>query len=98
MNALKEIAAERKRQIEKEGWSFEHDDEHDDGSLAQAAAWYATRHADAPASGHARAAWPSSWAWSWKKPKDAHRNLIIAGALILAEIERLDRKQAENIR
>jgi hypothetical protein len=33
--------------------------------------------------------WP--WGKAWWKPKDDRRNLVRAGALILAEIERLDR-------
>jgi hypothetical protein len=36
------IAEERKRQIEVEGWTAEHDDEHTDGELALAAVCYAT--------------------------------------------------------
>ncbi|WP_198647642.1 Lar family restriction alleviation protein [Agrobacterium pusense] len=39
--AIKAIAAERRRQIEKEGWSPDHDDAHCDGSIALAAACYA---------------------------------------------------------
>lgn len=35
------IAAERRRQIEQEGWMPEHDDEHDDSSLALAAICFA---------------------------------------------------------
>jgi hypothetical protein len=35
--------------------------------------------------------WPRSWRPSWWKPKDRRRDLVRAGALILAEIERLDR-------
>jgi PRTRC genetic system protein C len=35
------IAAERTRQVTQEGWSAEHDDEHDDHSLALAACAYA---------------------------------------------------------
>ena len=36
---------------------------------------------------------PSYWPWapSWWKPRDKRSNLIRAGALILADIERLDR-------
>ncbi len=40
-NGVQRIAAERKRQTEKEGWDQKHDAEHDDGSLAMAAACYA---------------------------------------------------------
>ena len=36
-----------------------------------------------------RRSWP--WDWSWWKPKDRRRDLIRAAALIVAEIERLDR-------
>lgn len=39
--AIKAIAAERRRQIEKEGWSPDHDDAHCDGSIALAGACYA---------------------------------------------------------
>ena len=35
------IAAERKRQIEEEGWTPEHDDEHEENEIAWAAACYA---------------------------------------------------------
>lgn len=37
------------------------------------------------------AMWPASWRPSWWKPKDRRRDLVRAGALILAEIERMDR-------
>lgn len=98
---IAEINAERVRQTEKEGWTLEHDDEHEDGSLAAAAACYAhpkrifiaeevvgrgykpyDRYEDA---------WPESWADQWWKPKGRRRNLVRAAALIVAEIERLDR-------
>lgn len=88
MNAIEAIAAERQRQIEVEGWTPEHDDEHDDGALANAAACYAVgddlRRFDGP-----DGIWP--WKASWWKPADRRRNLVKAGALIVAEIERLDR-------
>ncbi|PZQ21140.1 MAG: hypothetical protein DI569_12810, partial [Sphingopyxis macrogoltabida] len=40
-SAIDDIAAERRRQVEAEGWTPDHDDEHGDGSLAAAAATYA---------------------------------------------------------
>lgn len=40
------IAAERQRQIDKEGWTPDHDDEHDNASLAMAAVCYAAQAAD----------------------------------------------------
>lgn len=38
------------------------------------------------------------WPWStiWWKPKDRRRDLVRAGALIIAEIERLDRAAAKD--
>jgi len=42
------------------------------------------------------AAWLEIWPWErkWWKPKDRRRDLVRAGALIIAEIERLDRARA----
>jgi hypothetical protein len=37
--------------------------------------------------------WP--WEDKWWKPKDRRRDLVRAGALIVAEIERLDRLAAK---
>lgn len=42
MNGAERIAAERQRQIEREGYSRQHDQGHDDHSLAMAAACYAS--------------------------------------------------------
>ncbi len=47
MNGAERIAAERKRQIEVEGWTPEHDRQHSSGDLARAASCYAARwHSD----------------------------------------------------
>lgn len=97
------IAAERQRQIEKEGWDVSHDDAHTDGSLADAAACYAmskknresyqslSYHTDPP-TWYPRL-WPKSWHITWWKPtpEDRVRELVKAGALIAAEIDRLTR-------
>jgi hypothetical protein len=94
MSALDEIAAERRRQVEAEGWTAEHDDGHTLGEMAQAAACYAS------ASFFASNGWKPNrvpqlmmWPWDilWWKPTDRRRDLIKAAALIVAEIERLDR-------
>jgi hypothetical protein len=97
MSVIDEVAAERVRQIEQEGWSAEHDDGHTDGSLAKAAAAYCWGHRWASGScqvGHQAAAelWP--WDVDWWKPKNRRRDLIRAAALIVAEIERLDRRES----
>ena len=95
MAAIDDVIAERKRQIETEGWSQNHDDEHTMGELALAASCYAA-HAggrrDFVRRPHAMLprGWPH-WAPEWWKPKTPRRDLIRAAALIVAEIERLDR-------
>ena len=99
MDVLAEIAAERRRQTEVEGWSPEHDDEHTDGSMADVAAAYAmTMVPLQQVSNHPYRGvswlptfWPASWGKQWWKPKDRRRDLIRAAALLVAEIERLDR-------
>ncbi|SHE66416.1 hypothetical protein SAMN02745157_0663 [Kaistia soli DSM 19436] len=94
--AMADVMAERWRQIDGEGRTREHDDLHNTGEMARAAACYALsagRLEDEEQDHLARLAvrhgWP--WAWSWWKPKDRRRDLVRAGALIIAEIERLDR-------
>lgn len=105
LTVIDEIAAERPRQIEVEGWTSLHDDEHGKFEMARAGAFYALHTAAnaipeptpyAPSNRHslfltASQAWPEAWSIAWKKPKDARRNLVRAAALIVAEIERLDR-------
>ena len=88
-SAIKDVLAERRRQVEAEGWTPDHDDEHAPGEMSQAAACYA-KYGDWAAY---RNTAPNDWPWheSWWKPSDSRRNLVKAAALILAEIERLDR-------
>ncbi len=88
--AARDVLSERQRQINAEGWTPEHDDTHSNGSLGMAAACYCEPryrfYAEPPAP------WP--WDKKWWKPSDRRRDLIKAGALILAEIERIDRAAA----
>lgn len=93
--AMRDIFAERCRQIEKEGFDEDHDDSHCDGDLAQAAACYALppnwrRSTDLGGPTEPLHFWP--WGDEWWKPGDRRRELVKAGALIAAEIERIDRK------
>lgn len=67
MNVIEEIAAERKRQIEAEGWSFEHDDKHGHGELALAGACYAL-HAASPSTNYKII--PPDRRWPWKETYD----------------------------
>lgn len=86
-SAANDIIAERQRQISEEGWTPEHDDEHTNSELADAAATYAYYANDR------RLTPPNMWPWSseWWKQTTPRQNLVKAGALILAEIERMDR-------
>jgi hypothetical protein len=69
---LADIAVERRGQMEREGYTLAHDDTHDRGELAAAAAAFAAPNICRPT-------------------QDRRRDLVKAGALIVAEIERLDR-------
>lgn len=92
--AVLDVLAERRRQIETEGWTPLHDDAHDVGDLSSAAMGYAQSAAcQLSHDGLTLEGTPLFWPWeaSWFKPSTARRDLIKAGALILAEIERLDR-------
>lgn len=88
------ITEERRRQIDVEGWTPEHDAEHAAGELGDAAMCYIgttlnefTEYSSELSK--APYAWP--WAEAWWKPSDPVRNLVKAGALIAAEIDRLNR-------
>jgi hypothetical protein len=94
---IREIAAERARQVSEEGWTVEHDDQHTGEELARAAACYACPPAyrNLPFTDGDNVldrVWP--WDKKWWKPANRIRNLIKAGALIVAEIERLRRLAA----
>lgn len=94
------IAAERQRQIDKEGWTPEHDASHLGETLAIAAACYAMPAALrehepvwSRGQGWQRFRHPRLWPWAssyWKPtPDDRVRELVKAGGLIAAEIDRL---------
>ncbi|MFU4289880.1 hypothetical protein ACM72V_26430 [Pseudomonas aeruginosa] len=91
-----DVQAERRRQVEAEGWTPEHDDEHSHGQMARAAACYALAGSSAPNDGTAALLVSLAWPWDeqWWKPTSARRDLVKACALALAEIERLDRAAA----
>ena len=103
--AIELITEERDRQIEKEGWSEWHDDSHKRDQLAIAAATYALP--DRLRGDRLKNGKPKMWPWAneWWKPgeyvrlkikkpltADRVRELVKAGALIAAEIDRLQRK------
>lgn len=91
-----DVQAERLRQVEAEGWTPEHDDEHACDEIAAFACFYAmppaARDWDASSTGYGdtlgEAILPEGWE---PKTGDRRRDLVKACALALAEIERLDR-------
>ena len=85
--ALLDVISERQRQRSIEGWTSEHDDAYQNSELADAAACYAI---NAHNQGFST---PEHWPWApeWWKQSGPRRDLVKAGALILAEIERIDR-------
>ncbi|KAB1444168.1 hypothetical protein [Bordetella bronchiseptica] len=87
-DAARDVLAERQRQISAEGWTPEHDDKNTAEQLALAAVCYALPQGD-----YTIPEPPEFWPWdvAWWKPGDRRRELVKAGALVLAEIERLDR-------
>ncbi|TIM24745.1 MAG: hypothetical protein E5Y74_00680 [Mesorhizobium sp.] len=90
--AIRDIAIERQRQIDAEGWTPAHDDMHSGGEMVHAAACYAMEAAAHEGERDPRNP-PETWPWSaqWWKPKNRRHDLVRAAALIAAEIERLDR-------
>jgi hypothetical protein len=108
------IEAERRRQVMREGYSDEHDNNHTENELLQAAQCYvwAARQLSIPLASERM---PLSevlqvhrdlgsddwrvplWPWeftTWKPESDPVRCLVKAGALIAAEIDRLNRMRA----
>ncbi|MBG7000109.1 hypothetical protein I5J07_12290 [Pseudomonas aeruginosa] len=91
-----DVQAERRRQVEAEGWTPEHDDEHACDEIAAFACFYAmppaARDWDTSSTGYGdtlgEAILPEGWE---PKTGDRRREMVKACALTLAEIERLDR-------
>ena len=97
--AVLSIIAERCRQVQMLGWTPAHDDEHDAGELAGAASAYAAHASDAlhpfsQGDAFRDGTVPDGWCWGteWWKPGKPMRNLEKAGALIVAEMERMVRQ------
>jgi hypothetical protein len=94
------IQHERERQIHTEGFTAEHDDAHVPGELLDAALCYVLLAQEQTQQGEGgrwklllavAEMWPWDHGW-WKPSPDPVRNLVKAGALIAAEIDRLQRR------
>ncbi len=91
--AFRDVLAERRRQIEVKGWTPEHDDTHDAGEIARAGACYALMTAGfSPYGDIVSRAQPRGWGPF--KLGIARDMLVKAAALLIAEIERIDRRAA----
>ncbi|WP_228268664.1 hypothetical protein [Acinetobacter soli] len=102
--AALDVIGERNRQIEQEHYSIEHDDSYQNNELPRAAASYVNNVVSRGwvfSSAYGPKAYqseevPDLWPWSdehWK-PKNPRRDLVKAAALIIAEIDRMDRSIA----
>lgn len=101
LNGAELITKERQRQIKEEGFSFIRDDEYVAEELVMAAMVYAASPTQINLKTFCQSFWPKGWDKSLllKKIKD-HRitQLIKAGALLAAEIDRLLRLELEEVR
>jgi hypothetical protein len=111
VSGVARIAAERVRQVQEEGWSQEHDDQHDASELVYGAITYAfaavraaaagpahvreTRSVPGPAMPYPADLWPLD-PNLWKPSDDPIRNLEKAAAMLAAEIDRLIRARRED--
>jgi hypothetical protein len=87
--------------MDVEGWTPAHDDCHYSNELVAAAACYSSHvvarewvYQDRPENYREEPVpddWPVNWDDEWWKPTNPRRDLVKAAALLLAEIERIDR-------
>jgi hypothetical protein len=107
--AIEDVAEERRRQVETKGWTAAHDDEHESEELSTAAACYLRPDLKSVEVSDDRVKFVDPWPWwndwddggrcigrekAWWNPTNRRRDLVKAAALIVAEIERLDRASA----
>jgi hypothetical protein len=87
------LRAERRRQITEEGYTPAHDATHGaEGKGGSDLGWAAWCYLDRAATGIAQDEVPTMWPWAeeaWKPEHSPLRMLVIAGALIAAEIDRM---------
>lgn len=89
---LEMIAAERQAQLAM-GYDAAHDDQHAAGELAAAAACFALGSTEVRSLAQTgdSTLWPAEWSTEILGANTRMRQLVVAGALIAAEIERLQR-------
>lgn len=85
MNGIELITKEREEQLKKHGWDTKHDDEHINGELVDVAVCLMTKN---------YSKFPKNWDGFYMDKfmgKHGVESLKVAGALIAAEIDRLQR-------
>lgn len=88
--AISDVIAERLRQQSVKGFTTQQDDTYIGGELAAAAICYIEPM-------EAESYWPADWLDDSFKPSCDRRDLVKACALLIAEIERIDRQQPGEI-
>jgi hypothetical protein len=83
------ITEERQRQIDVEKWDYSHDADYSKNQLLHAAICYAYPDRGEDCIDQPPMAWPWDAMWWKPTPGDRVRELVKAGALIAAEIDRL---------
>jgi hypothetical protein len=98
-NFLELVAKERVRQIVEKGYTPEHDDDHADGSLADAGACYGATVPVYKKGGDIfpmRTLYPWNQSFDSREKHDRKTNLIIGAAFFMAEYERLEREEKKD--
>ena len=90
MTGIDLIAQERERQMSSEGYDSRNDDAYRDGQLEKAAIAYLVNTVPCGV-GDGRSFWP--WKKEFWKPRDKKANLVRAGALIAAALDRVIRDE-----
>lgn len=91
---LAEVAVERQRQLDVEGWTTSHDDRYAHPELVAAGLSYIDP------KNQTRKWPPRAWPWDreWWKPKGYHRNFIRGMALLVANLEQRQRAKLRKAR
>jgi len=102
-DVINEVWAERISHEHGRGFDADHDDLHEHGELAIAAACYAVEHTDARVNNTASPGnvqdefhgWPWDLGSDKRKDHAVRKRLIIAASLLVAEVQRINRRKAD---
>lgn len=102
-NAINDVILERRHQVEDLRYNTAHDDQHDQKEIARAAGGYVHHYiyrTGVPGSVYQADPMPPTWPWDeiYWNPQTPREDLVRAAALIIAEIERIDRAAVDAAR